>query len=149
MSDVPEGLHVMQYGLHILEFTLGWPAKGNAELMADCLTALQKAKSLTAVQAYKYMLRAIGLAKEQNVTVDRMFFMNGEYSSIRPTAKPVTTAGCDAECKSRHGRGYHENDVKWVLRNYIIHVKAGGHKTPWDFFDELDKKRAGGPPEWR
>jgi hypothetical protein len=94
MSEVPEGLHPMQYGLAILEQELGWPAKGNCELMADCLTAIQKSKRLSETQAYKYMVRAIKLAKEQGVTVDRMFFMNGVYTHMRPPAKLIEKKYC-------------------------------------------------------
>lgn len=138
----------MQYGLHILEFELGWPSKGNSELMADCLAAIGKTKKLSNVQAYKYMLRAIKLAKEQGVTVDRMFFMNGEYAQMRPPAA-VPEGRCDAECRARHGRGYHTNDVQWVMVQYFQEVKAGGVRTPEYFFKELDRQRQGGPPEWK
>lgn len=84
MSEVPEGLHDVQYALHLLQEVLAWPAKTNIELIADCLTAIQKSKRLSAVQAYKYLVRAIGIAKEQGIKVDRMFFMNGEYTTVRP-----------------------------------------------------------------
>lgn len=84
MSEVPEGLHNTQYSIHLLQEILGWPAKGNIELMADCLTAIQKAKRLNEVQAYKYMVRAIHLAKEQGVKVDRLWLMGGEYMNVRP-----------------------------------------------------------------
>jgi hypothetical protein len=139
----------MQYGLHILEFTLGWPAKGNSELIADCITSIAKAKRLTDIQAYKYLVRAIGLAKEQGIKVDQFFFRQGEYSNIRPLMKPNETAGCAPECKARHGQGYHWNDVKWIMKQYVAHVQTGGRKTPDDFFAELDTKRIGGAPAWK
>jgi hypothetical protein len=85
---VPTDLHELEYSRHILEEILGWPAKSNLEMMADCLRSIGKAKHLTPVQSYKYMVRAIMLAKEQGITVDRFFFMEGRYTEVRPE-KPV------------------------------------------------------------
>ena len=86
MSDeVPEGLHPMQYGTHLLEEVLGWPSKGNAEMMADCIVSVAKAKKLSHTQAYKYIARAIKLAREQCVEVNRFWFQNGEYMNMRPS----------------------------------------------------------------
>lgn len=83
--QVPQDLHALEYARHILDSVLGWPAKGNLELMADCLTAIQSSrKLLTAWHAHKYMLRAIELAKSQGLTIDRLWFMNGEYTNMRP-----------------------------------------------------------------
>lgn len=93
-SEVPEGLHPMQYGLVILEQELGWPAKTNSELMHDCLIAIRNSRRITDVQAYKYMVRAIALAKEQGIVIDRLFFMNGIYTSIRPQTKTVEFKFC-------------------------------------------------------
>ena len=36
----PEGLHELEYARHLLEEVLGWPAKGNIELVADCIRAI-------------------------------------------------------------------------------------------------------------
>lgn len=88
--ETPKGLTALQYAAHILEEHLGWPAKGNIELMADCLTAISKSKKLPLDKAHGYMVRAIKLAREQCIEVDRMFFMNGAYITIRPQ-RPVTS----------------------------------------------------------
>jgi len=89
MSTVPQDLHSLEYSRHLLEEILGWPAKGNLELMADCLTAIQVSRKLpTAYHAHKYMLRAIKLAKEQCIEINRFWFQNGEYTNIRPP-KPL------------------------------------------------------------
>lgn len=56
-------------------------------MMADCITSVSKAKRLTLPQALIYLERAVKLAKEQSIKVDRYFFMDGEYLNIRPTAK--------------------------------------------------------------
>lgn len=87
MSDTPDGLHPMQLACHILEEILAWPAKGNAELMCDCLISLTKAKRLTPRQAHDYMVRAIGLAREQGVKLDAHWFRNGEYTHMRPVVE--------------------------------------------------------------
>ncbi len=83
-TEIPEGLHDLEYARHILEEILGWPAKSNLEMMADCLRSVGISRKLKPVQAYKYMLRAIKLAKEQGIAVDRFFFMEGRYTEVRP-----------------------------------------------------------------
>lgn len=83
----PKDLHVLEYGRHILEETLGWPAKGNHEMMADCLTALCKSRTLSPYQAFVYMNRAIFLAKQQGQEVDRFWFQEGRYTNVRPESK--------------------------------------------------------------
>jgi hypothetical protein len=86
LLNPPSDLHPLQYGRVILEEVLGWPAaKGNLELISDCIVALQKSRNLTAVRAYRYLLRAIGLAKEQGFPCDRFFFLEGRYTEMRPT----------------------------------------------------------------
>ncbi len=83
-TDVPEGLHELEYARHILEEILGWPAKGNVEMMADCLRSIGISRRLKPVQAYLYLARAVKLAKEQGISVDRFFFMEGKYTDVRP-----------------------------------------------------------------
>jgi hypothetical protein len=86
-DEVPEGLHAMQYACHILEEILGWPLKGNQEMMADCIKAIGKSRRLTDKKAYLYLVRAIQLAKEQGIPVNHFFFSNGEYTEVRPEPK--------------------------------------------------------------
>lgn len=86
-DEIPDDLHPMQYATEILECQLGWPLKTNGELMADCIKSIQRAKSLTAKQAHAYITRAIKLAKEQGIEVNRLFFMNGDYVNVRPAVK--------------------------------------------------------------
>ena len=83
-DETPDGLHPMQYATHLLEEVLGWPSKGNAEMMADCIISVSKAKKLSHVQSYKYIARAIKLAREQCVEVNRFWFQGGEYMNMRP-----------------------------------------------------------------
>lgn len=87
-GEVPSGLHELEYSRHILEEILGWPAKSNLEMMADCLRSIEKSRHLGPAQSCKYMLRAIKLAKEQGIPVDRFFFLEGKYTEVRPE-KPV------------------------------------------------------------
>src|SRR6185369_5848152 len=88
-TETPEGLHRMQYATHILEEVLCWPSKGNAELLADCILSLSRGKKLSVKQAHDYLVRAVTLAKAQCITVDRYFFMNGDYTNIRPSRKEI------------------------------------------------------------
>ena len=83
-DSIPPDLHPLEYARHILEEILGWPAKSNLEMMADCLRSIGISRRIEPVKAYKYMLRAIKLAKEQGITVDRFFFMEGRYTDVRP-----------------------------------------------------------------
>jgi hypothetical protein len=83
-DSIPPDLHELEYARQLLEEILGWPAKSNLELIADCLRSITKSKKLTPVQAYKYLNRAITLAKRQSISVDRFFFAEGKYMDIRP-----------------------------------------------------------------
>lgn len=83
MSEVPEGLTELEYAKGLLS-DLGWPMRGNIELIADCIGAVARSRKLSSVQGYKYLTRAVKLAKEQGIDVNRMFFMNGDYMNVRP-----------------------------------------------------------------
>lgn len=84
MPDAPDGLHALEYARHILEEELGWPAKGNHELLADCVTSVSKSRNLPLVKAHAYLSRAIRLAKEQGIEINRLWFMDGAYMNVRP-----------------------------------------------------------------
>ena len=147
---VPEGLADGQYAAHLLEEILSMPAtRSNLELMIDCLKSIQRSKKLTGLKAYKCMARAIRLAKGQQIKTDITWLRNGDYAHIRPDPPIPNTSSCDPECAKRHDQGYGENDVKFVWKKYQDEVAAGGKRTPWDFFDELDTRREDGPPVWR
>jgi hypothetical protein len=83
-TEIPPGLHELEYARYILEEVLAWPAKSNLEMMADCLRSIGKSKKLKPEQACWYMLRAIKLAREQGLTLDRLFFLDGRYTAVRP-----------------------------------------------------------------
>ena len=87
MSEKPSDLTALEYARHILEEVVGWPCKGNLEMMADCITSISKSRKISLVKAHSYMERAIGLAKKQGVPVDKWFFMEGVYTTIRPESK--------------------------------------------------------------
>ena len=82
--DTPDGLHELSYARHILEEVLGWPAKGNLEMMGDCIRAISKSKKIPIMKAHGYMVRAIKLAKEQEIKVDHFFFQSGGYTEVKP-----------------------------------------------------------------
>ena len=74
--------------MHLLEDILGWPAtKFNLELLTESITALCKSRKLEPVKAYKYMIRAVELAKKQSIPIDKSFFEHGKYTSVRPETK--------------------------------------------------------------
>lgn len=85
----PEGLHELEYARHLLEEVLGWPAKGNIELVADCIRAISLSRKLTPVKAHAYLERAIRLAKEQRIPVNKFFFQDGIYTEVRPERASV------------------------------------------------------------
>jgi hypothetical protein len=91
--DKPDDLHAREYAMQILE-NLGWPndrgQSPNLLLITECLIAISKAKKLTASQAHSYMERALRLAREQGVNVDRFFFRDGVYMQMRPKVLPNT-----------------------------------------------------------
>lgn len=92
--QVPDGLHEREYALHILTYSLCWPDdknKTNLELIMACLEAIAKGKRLGKAKAYSYLVRAIDLAKEQGIAVDRMFFLNGQYLEMRPQRSSLST----------------------------------------------------------
>ena len=90
-DDTPDGLHRMQYAAHILEELCGMPAKGNQEIVADCILALSKSKKLSIKQAHDYLARAVKLAGEQCIIVDRFFFTDAIYLRMRPVKEAVQT----------------------------------------------------------
>lgn len=98
---IPEDLTALEYARHLLENTLAWPAKGNIELIADCLSSLSRAKKLTLPQALTYMERAVRLAKEQGIKVDRHWIMGGEYVNVRPQKAAPIYQPIDKEATER------------------------------------------------
>lgn len=99
-------LHPIEYGRRILETSLGWPAaQSNLELMADCLRAISQSKSLNVVQSHAYLARAIRLATEQGVVIDRFFFLDGRYTEIRPKAMNTSSTSSGNECERCGGLG--------------------------------------------
>ena len=86
-EEIPKDLTELEYARHILENTLGWPAKGNLETVADCIRSISRCKRLPTWQAYKYLVRAVTLATEQGVLVSKFWLQDGEYMRIRPTEK--------------------------------------------------------------
>lgn len=111
VSTAPAGLSQLEYARHLLEEVLGWPSKGNLELVADCLTSISKAKHLSLVQSHAYMQRALRLAREQGVAVDQFFFRQGSYMEIRPKENGDRW---DLEQRRREAYAKHGCDSGWV-----------------------------------
>jgi hypothetical protein len=66
--------------------------------------------------------------------------------------KEQVARGCSKECKSRHGKGYGENDVLFMMREYMKQravVNRALDEHEWEaILVKLDKVR-GGAPEFR
>lgn len=89
-------LPVLDHARQILR-TIGWPLAGNHELIADCIQSIAKAKALDFSKASEYLARAIRLAREQGIVIDRFFFADGRYMEIRP-AHQVSPGGDCRTC---------------------------------------------------
>lgn len=64
----------------------------------------------------------------------------------------VPEYGCESECHALHGKGYHTNDILWLMKKRMSKHTPGEKWSLADWeaaFNELDEKRAGGAPEWR
>lgn len=61
----------------------------------------------------------------------------------------IPTHHCDAECQRRHGKGYHTNDLNWLIKRYLTEKAKNPDVKISDLMNELDSKRQGGAPEWR
>jgi len=84
-EEVPQDLHELNYARKILD-DLGLPAKGNLELVADCISALAKQKRQPLYEAYKFISRVALLAQGRGVKVDRWWFQNGDYHRVEASA---------------------------------------------------------------
>lgn len=84
MKEAPAGFSELEYARKLCEDVMGWPSKGNLELVGDCIRSIAKAKRLTLEKAYGYLARAVKLAREQGMEVNHFFFANGEYMNVRP-----------------------------------------------------------------
>ena len=104
-GEVPSGLHELEYARYLLEEILGWPAKSNLELIADCLRSIGRSRDLSRERSFGYMQHAIKLAKEQGIPVDRFFFKEGKYTEVR-RQKPV-------ECQRHPNLGVNDAGTCW------------------------------------
>jgi hypothetical protein len=101
-----------------------------------------------------FSLQAIDFAFEQ-MRLGLYFPNNGQVIdlciSYEPSETPTvkSTSTCDDLCKRRHGKGYNENDMKWLFKR-MQQIYAGGDTPDSEaLLTELDEKRQGGAPEWR
>jgi hypothetical protein len=152
--EVPEGLHEMQYATNILENVLGWPAvKSHLELLAACLTSIGKSRRWTNSQAYRYLVRAITLAKEQKIDITTWWFKEAEYLHVRPQSNNGTSGINGRAFYEHYGQGYGTADVKWLLHRYFQFAASLPNRGITEaevnmLLDELDTKR-GRVPAWR
>lgn len=80
-DEVPQDLHALNYSRRILD-DLGLPAKGNLELVADCIDARAKQTRKPGWEAFKFIHRMAMIAQERGTKVDRWWFQNGDYLRI-------------------------------------------------------------------
>jgi hypothetical protein len=91
------GLPVLEHSRQSLR-AIGLPLAGNHELVADCIQSIAKAKALDFAKATEYLMRAVRLAREQGITVDRFFFQDGVYMEIRPASSNQVSTGACKQC---------------------------------------------------
>ena len=111
-----------------------------------------------------FSIAAIDFAFEKHRTNAIFFPLNAQIIdlciSYEPADSPtvISNVRCDAECKKRHGTGYHWHDMYWLLAKLRAACVVGPEtcrKTPLQpgeldaLMDELDKKRPGGAPVFR
>lgn len=82
-QEIPQDLHQLNYARRILD-DLGLPAKGNLELVADCIEALSKQKRWPLHEAYQLISDKALLAQRRGQKVDRWWFQNGDYNIVEP-----------------------------------------------------------------
>lgn len=62
-------------------------------------------------------------------------------------AENVAEENC--ECSHLHGTGYGVEDIRWLMQRRGQFAERFSISQWEELFAELDKKRAGGAPEWR
>jgi hypothetical protein len=66
---------------------------------------------------------------------------------------PEVTDPCSAACRNRHGKGYHTDDIAWLLKRYVGKKDSLPNRPMTDseidkLLEELDKHR-GRKPAWK
>jgi hypothetical protein len=85
----PEDLHELNYARKILD-ECGMPAKGNLELVADCITAIRAKLKCPAVEAARWLWRRVKRAQQLDMRINGHWFRDGEYNNV-PMKDPEQT----------------------------------------------------------
>jgi hypothetical protein len=103
----------------------------------------------------RYSMEAIEFAFETHRQLAMFFPVYAQIIDLCKTwvAPQAYKPGCSSECKDRHGRGYGEADVLWLLKRYMALRQSLPNRSLTDgeinkLYDELDQKR-GQCPAWR
>ncbi len=102
----------------------------------------------------RYSEEAIKFAFEEHRQLAIFFPVPGQIIDLCKTWIPEQEyrVGCNAECQSRHGRGYGENDVLYLWQRYQSMRDSFDRRLTQnevtDLLDDLDAKR-GQAPAWR
>ncbi len=103
----------------------------------------------------RYSEEAIKFAFEEHRTLAMFFPVPAQIIDVCKTwqAPAAYKPGCNSECRDRHGRGYGESDVLWLLKRYMAVRESLPNRPLTDgeinkLYDELDQKR-GQAPAWR
>jgi len=152
LADVPSGLAPMQYAAWMCENTLGIPAKGNVQVIAESIEAISKNKLFRGREeairdAFFWLNRRAEVAKSQGERINNLWFMQGSYWEVeKPVPEPKRIR------YERHGEGYGYADIWELYRMFekkCSAVKRDLSQSEIDgLLDDLDKKR-GGSPAWR
>ena len=101
-----------------------------------------------------FSLEAIEFAFDTHRQLAMFFPVPFQIIDICKTFVPpkAFAQGCNAECRDRHGKGYGENDILYLVREHAKKRAQVNRKlttSEWGvIYDSLDKLR-GGSPEWR
>jgi len=136
-KGIPEDFHQLNYSRKILD-DLGLPAKGNLELVADCIEAFAKSKRIPLHEAYAFIWERCEKATKRGVLIDRWWFQNGTYRdmviepSFRPTFQRVDPVKTKAE----------QETPEWLAaslkaRELLGKIASGEHRRPTNTREQI------------
>ena len=142
MSEIPQDFHQLNYSRKILD-DLGLPAKGNLELVADCIEAFAKSKRIPLHEAYAFIWERCERATKRGTLIDRWWFQNGTYRDVeidpvfRPTFQKVDPVKTKEEQESKE---WLASSLK--ARTLLAQIASGEHKRPTNSKEKLKAQAA-------
>lgn len=139
-SDIPVGLHNLEYARWLLENILGWPGvRANLDLLAECLTVVCKSKRMKNHEACAWLALQILTARERGIAVTKWWLQEGEFNNLEtardnlyPAYEPI-----DREAVAREQATPEWQAVNEQLRQSLRKIAFPERKT-----NSRDKLRA-------